>query len=502
MRSDCVIVRIMRVVVLGGGLAGMVAARALAQRGVEVELLERSARLGGKAGSDARDGRLVEHGYHVFPRWYPNVRRLVSEIGTELIDFDRYHYLSRGQFPRVVTVRGPSDLGAIWHNVRRGILPWYHTVLFFGFTLDMISRPLSDKRLLDRVSQIGLMRQAWYVTDEVAELNQENLLKASAIPAYDMSAMTAKKIGGFWLKEASPFLSVLPGDLQTTFIAPLEAKVREAGVRVRFGAEVARLDVDGGRVRSVTLTDGEVVTADAFVLAVPFEVARRFVDGPVFALDPSLGNMHQLEAQPMASLHVRLKKKLEGIPREHVFFHGGDYGLSFIDVAPLWERAPGDPPTELSFIASNYAPLKSLSTEDATKALLDEVRAYLPFADEDVHDVVLNSNVEVPLFINTIGAWPNRPEARTKIPNLYVAGDHAKNEVDLACMEGAVSASLAAARALLQDASLPELPGPESPRTWPRPLLVAGRVAMAPMLAVCTVVARIAGALRSERPTT
>jgi hypothetical protein len=478
----------------------MVAGRALAARGVEVELLERSSRLGGKAGSDERDGRLVEHGYHVFPKWYPNVRRIVREIGTELIDFDRYHYLTRGEFPRVVTVRGPSDFASIWHNVRRGILPWYHTVLFFGFTLDMISRPLSDKRLLDRVSQIGLMRQAWYVTNEVAELNQENLLKASAIPAYDMSAMTAKKIGGFWLKEASPFLSVLPGDLQTTFIRPLEAKVREAGVRVRFGAEVARIDVGDGRVRSVTLASGEVVTADAFVLALPFEVARRFVDGPLFALDPSLGNMHQLEAQPMAALHVRLKRKLDGIPREHVFFHGGDFGLSFIDVAPLWKREPSDPPTELSFIASNYAPLKSLSIEDATEALMGEVRAYLPFDDDDVHDVVLNPNVDVPLFINTIGAWPNRPEARTKVPNLYVAGDHAKNEVDLACMEGAVSAALAAARALLEDASVPDLPELESPRTWPRPLLVAGRVAMTPMLAFCSMVARLAGAGRGGEP--
>ena len=55
-------------------------------------------------------------------------------------------------------------------------------------------------------------------------------------------------------------------------------------------------------------------------------------------------------------------------------------------------------------------------------------------------------------FINTIGAWPNRPTARTFAKNLYVAGDYAKNPIDLACMEGAVYASLHAARALLHDA--------------------------------------------------
>src|SRR5262245_20252760 len=80
-------------VVVGGGLAGMVVARELALRRWRVILLERSKRLGGKAGSYIKNGRLVEHGYHVFPKWYPNVRAILDRIGVRLIDFDRYHFL-------------------------------------------------------------------------------------------------------------------------------------------------------------------------------------------------------------------------------------------------------------------------------------------------------------------------------------------------------------------------------------------------------------------------
>ncbi|MEO8357585.1 MAG: hypothetical protein ABI621_16905 [Chloroflexota bacterium] len=40
---------------------------------------------------------------------------------------------------------------------------------------------------------------------------QENVLKASAIPVYDLSAMTAKRIASYWIRQASPFLSILPG---------------------------------------------------------------------------------------------------------------------------------------------------------------------------------------------------------------------------------------------------------------------------------------------------
>ena len=117
-------------IVVGGGLAGMVVSRELASRGWRVTLLERSKRLGGKAGSDIRNVRLVEHGYHVFPQWYPNVRAIVELIGVQLIDFDRYHFLLPGEYPRRVTVLGPSGLSAMWHYIFNGLLPWYHNLLY------------------------------------------------------------------------------------------------------------------------------------------------------------------------------------------------------------------------------------------------------------------------------------------------------------------------------------------------------------------------------------
>jgi uncharacterized protein with NAD-binding domain and iron-sulfur cluster len=92
-------------IVGGGGLAGMVVARELGLRGWRVTLLERSRRLGGKAGSELRNGRLVEHGYHVFPQWYPNVRAMVERLGVQLIDFDRYHFLVPAAYPRWITVQ-------------------------------------------------------------------------------------------------------------------------------------------------------------------------------------------------------------------------------------------------------------------------------------------------------------------------------------------------------------------------------------------------------------
>ena len=217
-----------------------------------VILLERSERLGGKAGSDIKNGWLVEHGYHVFPKWYPNVRAIVDRLGVRLIDFDRYHFLLPGEYPHKITVRGPSSLAAMWHNTFHGLLPWYHNILFFYSVLDIISRPLSEKRFLDRVSQIGLIRGKWYTSESVAELAQENVLKASAIPAYDLSAMTAKRISSYWVRQASPFLSVLPGDLQTVFIEPQVRELEALGVEIRYGCDVSGVVMHEGGVAAVT----------------------------------------------------------------------------------------------------------------------------------------------------------------------------------------------------------------------------------------------------------
>ena len=57
-----------------------------------------------------------------------------------------------------------------------------------------------------------------------------------------------------------------------------------------------------------------------------------------------------------------------------------------------------------------------------------------------------------PLLVNTVGSWDKRPKARTKIPNLFLAGDYVQTDIDLATMEGANESGRAAVNALLDAA--------------------------------------------------
>lgn len=447
------------VVVIGAGLAGMVAAKSLAQAGYDVSLLEAGKRAGGKAGADFQNKQWREHGYHIFPSWYLNTRQLIKDVQAELIDFDRFYYLlsieerqssqyrrRKLKFGAMIPMYSFDSIGKVFKNIFSGLAPWTEIFLQAYFVIDALAERMSRKHFLDRISRTGLLRSRWYANDTIAKLEGESTLKASAIPAYEMSAMTAKLVTGFWLKNRSPFLSILNQNMQTAFVEPILKDVEKAGAHVRFEAKVESLQMDENRIVAVTLEGGEKINADNFIITTPLEVTRQLVQTEVFRQNHALGNLQHLEAAPMAALHLSMNYKLDNIPREHVFFKGGEFGLSFIDLSNHWPHMEN---SELSFICSNFAPLQQLPESSQFDLLFEEITKYLAIRKEDIASKQFLSNRSVPLFINTVAAWANRPGVVDgKIENLYFAGDWVRSKIDLACMEGAVSTGMMAARAL------------------------------------------------------
>ena len=70
-----------RVVVIGGGLAGIRAAIGLRDEGVGVTLVEARPRLGGAASSFARGGMTIDNGQHVFLRCCTSYQELLERLG-------------------------------------------------------------------------------------------------------------------------------------------------------------------------------------------------------------------------------------------------------------------------------------------------------------------------------------------------------------------------------------------------------------------------------------
>ncbi|WP_084416381.1 FAD-dependent oxidoreductase [Massilia alkalitolerans] len=114
-----------QVAVIGGGLAGLACAVALADHGIAVTVVERSNRLGGRASCwrEPVTGDVVDIGPHIFHSEYHNMLALLERLGTrDLICWQPGKVLSVASKPKPTVLRhyplpaplslGPSILGA------------------------------------------------------------------------------------------------------------------------------------------------------------------------------------------------------------------------------------------------------------------------------------------------------------------------------------------------------------------------------------------------------
>jgi carotenoid phi-ring synthase / carotenoid chi-ring synthase len=111
-----------KVVVVGGGLAGLASAYELSQRGFQVTLVERSPQLGGKIASwpiqVGNESFRMEHGFHGFFPQYYNLWGLVDELDVQqnFLSLDSYSVVYRGDRYRPEVFR-PSHSSFPWNIV-------------------------------------------------------------------------------------------------------------------------------------------------------------------------------------------------------------------------------------------------------------------------------------------------------------------------------------------------------------------------------------------------
>jgi hypothetical protein len=87
--------------------------------------------------------------------------------------------------------------------------------------------------------------------------------------------------------------------------------------------------------------------------------------------------------------------------------------------------------------------------------LLADGNRFGAFLDNDIQHVQLQPSNETnlePLLVNDVGTLGLRPEASTRIPNLFLAADYIRTYTDLATMEGANEAARRAVNRILSEA--------------------------------------------------
>ena len=335
------------VTIVGGGLAGMVAALRLLQRGFSVQILESADRLGGKAGADPRGSDWDEHGWHLFPLWYLNIFALAEELGFmgNFIDRTKYGYMEAGGYPKTKYLENPFSWRFALHNLFNGLLPAPESFLYQYAGIDLMSRAFRYRRQLDQIALNGFVRSRWYSTEIVVRQFEDTVSRASAIESYEMSAMTVRNVLRYWFNYHSPWFKILKADLQQGFILPIEQELQRLNCTIRLNHTINSMVYQDGRIVAIDLTyngrtSRETIDQD-LLLTLAVEDLILLLNPTILQADSRLGRTFYLRSRIMAGMTIYLNKRVSDLPQHHVNFAGSSYALSMIDVTDAWQKKGG-----------------------------------------------------------------------------------------------------------------------------------------------------------------
>jgi len=423
------------VVIVGGGAAGLAAARQLTAAGVQVLLLEGASRLGGRIATDTVDGYTLDRGFQVVNTAYPALPDFVDVGRLDLRLFDHGVLVAGGQGRRLL-----ADPRHHLSQSARSALP------------ALRERP---------ASLVGLVRLALLS----ARLGYGDQRKLKAEPETTAAAYLATRLDDATVRAiVEPFLTGVFGAEPLLTSSRVLTMIWRSFVRGRVGvpaAGMARLiellaaplppdcvrlgtpvtAVDGGHVQ----TAAGLVQARAVIVAADPAAAARLLPGlPVPAQRVLVTSYHAADEPPVD----RPVLLLDGTGRTPI-----------ANSVVLTQAAPGYAPAGRHLIATT-TPAEAGLDEPALRRALAGLYGR-PAADWQ--------------HLATVRAEPGLvtappPQGRLRQPvrltgTLFVAGDHR----DTPSLQGALVSGRRAARAVLRELGLTAAAAATAAAPPPRP---------------------------------
>jgi squalene-associated FAD-dependent desaturase len=469
-----------RIVVIGGGLAGIAAALDCAAAGARVTLVEVRRRLGGAAYSFEREGLRIDNGQHVFLRCCAAYRELLARIGSE----GRVSIQDRLEIP----VLRP---GAETVRLRRGSLP---APLHLAGTISRYRNLSVAQRLGAARAALALARLdpreegvdrvsfgAWLAGHGQAPEAVEALWDLIALPTLNLPAARASlSLGAFVFRTGllsradAADIGFHDATLCETIGQPAERALRRAGVEVllgwraeRLGRRGAGLEVHGRGGASAgddTRTgesaselsgagpggrDGRSLRAEAAIVALPHARAATL-------LEPLLGEtarrLGELGSSPIVNLHVLYDRP---VCEEH-FAAGVRTPVQYV----FDRTSAGGAPAGCQYLAVSLSGAEremGMSAEALRERYLPALAELLPRARRAKVELFLATREHAATFRATPGMAALRPGPRTSVRGLVLAGAYTDTGWP-ATLEGAVLSGHAAAREALAELGLGPAP--------------------------------------------
>jgi zeta-carotene desaturase len=432
--------------VVGGGLAGLSAACALAGAGCRVTLFERRPFVGGRASSYEHPGtgEIVDNCQHVLLGCCTNLLEFYRRIGVEgrIRWFERLTFVEPGGRRSVIR---PSWLPAPLHTAPSFLLA--------------PSLRLRDKLAIAR-AMFSLMRRlpadtaenflAWLRRHGQTERAVERFWKVVLVSALneDLDRVSvyyaAQVFRESFLKSATAGRMGVPAVPLSELYGAAADYIRAHGGEVLRRSPVEKLERQGEGVRLTAA--GREVAADAAVVTVPFDALARLLP-PVPEFNELKVKLERFEASPITGIHLWFDREITDL--EHAVLLERTIQWMFHKSKLLEGREGAGNGSYVELVVSSSKSLVEKSRNEILEMAQRELAEFFPEAGK----AKLVKATVIKEVNATYSALPQsdayRPGAATPWPRLFLAGDWTASGWP-ATMEGAVRSGYKAAEALLR----------------------------------------------------
>lgn len=416
----------MHVVVAGGGLAGLVAARHLAEAGAEVELFEENDEVGGRVRSREVDGYTLDRGFQVLFTAYPAARRE--------LEFDD---LDLRTFAPGATIAEPNHRSTLADPLGdpSAALP------------TLLNRDVrtSDKLRLFRLQRELKGTEFEGLLDGEGKTVREYLADRGFSPAFierfaepfyggitlDRELGTDSGVFEYTFKALSEGKTVVPAAGMGSIPAQLRARAEAAGATIKTGKAVTNVE----RGEKLKIEAGnEMVFPDAVVVATDPKSAGELtgVDTPT-------------DAKSCVTVHC-------SIPDHQTLDTGSRILLNAADdrpntIAPMSAAAPEYAPEDRELLSATFLGKQEASDEELASEVRDTLDAWYPENHFGEFELVGVDRIEFAQFAQAPGFRESLPAVDAPEGPVYLAGDYTR----WSSIQGALESGKRAADAVLAE---------------------------------------------------